>query len=442
MCISSFLSNNYTQNTLWLFGGQTIRMGVGLVAAALVARYLGPEQYGMYNYVLSAVLLLQIFGNLGLTGVLQKRCIEEPSTVEDVLGTSFVLNVISGSFLYFLVVLFVHFSSAPPPEQELFLIFGTLLILDSFRCIDIWFHARTRSKLSVYANTLPVLLSAAAKLTGIAFGADLTVFASIFVLETACIGFLLAWLYAHNDHPLNQWRASLDMAKSLLRQSWPLILNGFAINLYLRMDQIMLKAVHSAADVGEYAAASRLSSLWYVLPILLSSSLAPAILKAREHSGEAYKKRLQAFMDLNTGVALLIAIPFSLLAPWLIRLLFGEAFASSSAILSIHVWSCVFVFQAVARNVDIVGEGRFRFSLLSSLVGATVNLGLNAWLIPQYAGIGAAIATLISQLSCSFLLTAFYKPLRHVFVMQCKSLLLPIRLPKLISELKSKESNT
>ncbi len=433
--------NRYAQNTLWLFGGQAIRMGVGLVAAALVARYLGPEQYGMYNYALSVVVLLQIFGNLGLTGVLRKRCIEEPETVREVLGTSFVLNVIAGSILYGGLLLATHLIKTPPSEQQLFLIFGMILIVDSFRCIDVWFHAQTRSRLSVYATTLPVILSAAAKLTAIFLGAGLTVFASIFVLETACIGFLLAWFYIRNDHPLKQWNASLHMAKSLLRQSWPLILNGFAINLYLRMDQIMLRSMQGAADVGEYAAASRLSTLWYMVPMLLASSLTPPILKARKNSQNEYVKRLQLFMDLNTGLAYLIAIPFSLLAPWLIRIVFGEAFASSSTILSIHVWSCIFVFQAVARNVDIIGEGRFQFSLRSSIVGAVVNLGLNVWLIPQYAGVGAATATLISQFSCSFLLTAFYKPLRHVFIMQCKSLILPFRLSKLIKELKSKKSN-
>ncbi|MDA3874060.1 MAG: flippase, partial [Kiritimatiellae bacterium] len=380
----SYIDNKYTRNTFWLLGGHAVRMGVGLVAAALVARYLGPEQYGVYNYVLSVVVLLQIFGNLGLTGVLRKRCIEEPDTIREVLGTAFVLNVIAGTLLYGGLLLAVHFSPIPPTERQLFFIFGAILIADSFRCIDVWFHSQSRSRFSVYATTLPVLASAAAKLAAIAIGADRLVFACIFLLETVGIGFLLAWFYARKEHPLREWIVSIRMAKGLLQQSWPLILNGFAINLYLRMDQIMLKSMQSASDVGEYAAASRLSTLWYMLPMLLASSLTPPILKARKQGKAAYHKRLQEFMDLNTGLAYLIAIPFSLLAPWLIGFIFGDAFASAAMILSIHVWSCVFVFQSVARNIHIVGEGFFRFSLQSSMVGATVNLGLNTWLIPLY----------------------------------------------------------
>lgn len=438
MRVSTIISNTYTRNTLWLFGGHAIRMGVSLMAAALVARYLGPEQYGVYNYVLSVVVLLQIFGNLGLTGVLRKRCIEEPETAQEVLGTAFVLNVIAGSLLYGGLLLTVHLGSVPPAERQLFFILGAILIADSFRCIDVWFHSQTRSRLSVYATTFPVLASAAAKLIAIFLGADLLVFACIYLLETAGIGFLLAWFYARNEHPLCEWIVSIRMVKDLLQQSWPLILNGFAINLYLRMDQIMLKSMQSASDVGEYAAASRLSTLWYTVPMLLASSLTPPILKARSRGRKEYLKRLQEFMDLNTGLALLIAIPFSLLAPWLIHVVFGEAFASASTILSIHVWSCVFVFQGVARNVDIVGGGRFRFSLQSSIMGATVNLGLNAWLIPRYAGTGAALATLLSQFSCAFILTGMSPHMRPVFLMQCRSLILPFRLPKLLKKWKSK----
>ncbi|MCC5844284.1 MAG: flippase [Verrucomicrobia bacterium] len=431
------LKNRYAQNTLWLFGGQSIRMGVGLVASAWVARYLGPGQYGAYNYVLSVVLLLQNLGNLGLTGVLRKRCIEEPESQQTVLGTAFFLNVFAGTIIYGILLLLVYSLPTSPVERGLFTAFGAILIADSFRCINIWFDAHTQSKYVVFSTTIPVILSAILKLIAIRLGADLLVFAVIFLLENTFIGLMLAGLYSKHVQSIRKWTVSKEMAKGLLKQSWPLILNGFAVNLYLRMDQVMLKSMQGEIAVGEYAAASRLSSLWYVIPMLLASSLTPPILHARKKSAQAYWKRMQSYMDFNTGIAYLIATPMCLMAPWIVRTIFGEAYASASIILQIHIWSCVFVFQGVARNVDIVGRGGFKISLISSMVGSAVNLSLNALLIPHLGGTGAAIATVCSQFFCTFALTAAVKEMRPVFRIQFLSLFLFFRLHSIYKELKS-----
>ena len=155
--------------------------------------------------------------------------------------------------------------------------------------------------------------------------------------------------------------------------------------------------------VGEYAAATKISAIWYFIPTMLASSLYPAIVNAKSQGDTFYKKRLQQYMDLNAGLAYLIILPVTLLAPWMMDLLYGSAYKNAAPILALHVWAGLFVFLGVARGQYLLTEKLHKFSLAATLTGAMLNVVLNFCLIPSIGGAGAAIATLGSQAVSAFL---------------------------------------
>lgn len=81
-------------NTGWLFIDKTIRMGVGLLVGVWVARYLGPEQFGIYSYALSFTALFSTFATLGLDGIVVRNIVRDPSFKDEILGTAFVLKLL------------------------------------------------------------------------------------------------------------------------------------------------------------------------------------------------------------------------------------------------------------------------------------------------------------------------------------------------------------
>jgi O-antigen/teichoic acid export membrane protein len=217
-------------------------------------------------------------------------------------------------------------------------------------------------------------------------------------------------------------------ALKFLRQSWPLILSGLAVTVYMKIDQVMLGAMLGDEAVGQYSVAVRISSVWYFIPSILATSLFPAILNARKQSAKLYEKRLQNYFNLSAGLAYLIAIPLSIAAPWVILLLFGEAYKAAGPVLAIHAWSCLFVFLGVARNQYLFAEKLFKFSMACTVAGAVVNILLNFLLIPSYREYGAAFSTLVSfaivTLFSSFLMFNLYPNLR----LQVKAIFLPIKI--------------
>ena len=88
------------------------------------------------------------------------------------------------------------------------------------------------------------------------------------------------------------------LAGALLNDSWPLILSGIVISIYMKIDQVMIKEILGASPVGQYAAAARLSEAWYFIPVVICSSVFPALVNVRKINRELYYSRLQKLFDL------------------------------------------------------------------------------------------------------------------------------------------------
>jgi len=195
----------------------------------------------------------------------------------------------------------------------------------------------------------------------------------------------------------------------LLRDSWPLILSGMVISIYMKIDQVMIKEMLGAQQVGHYAAAVKLSEAWYFIPMAITSHVFPAIINAKKQSEELYYQRLQKLYNLMVWLAVAIALPTTFLAPWVIRVLYGEAFLPAAGVLSIHIWASVFVFLGVASGKWFLCENYIKKNFYRTLFGMVINAVLNLILIPLYGIYGAAVATLLGQMAANLIYDIFDK---------------------------------
>ena len=239
---------------------------------------------------------------------------------------------------------------------------------------------------------------------------------------------MIIW-YKTSQGQITAWRASFLQAKQLLKDSWPLIISGGAVTIYMKVDQIMLGNMATEGELGVYSAAVRLSELWYFIPTAIASSFFPTIIRSREHRSEqVHRERMQLFFDLMAGAAYVIVIPTALLAPLVVTTLFGADYAEAGLILRVHIWAFLFVSLGTARSRWLMAENMTRFSMTATILGAIVNIGLNFWLIPRYAGLGAAWATLISYAVSAYLSTLLLDRLWPLFGQLSLSALVPFRL--------------
>ena len=414
-------------NLGWLVAEKGARLVLNVGVGFWVARHLGPAQYGALNYGLAVVGLVSLLAELGLENVVRRDLIRSAGSEAALIATTWGLRLAGGAAAYALLVAGVWLGWATPAERGLLAVLGLTLFQPAFTVADLWFQARLRAKFSVGAQVAALTVGAAMRVALILAGASLIGFAWAVVAEAAVAAALFAVLAGRDGLAWRPGAFDPALARRLLHEVWPLMLSGFAVMLYLRIDAIMLRAILGDAAVGIYAAAIRFTEIWYFLPVALGSSLLPALLRARERGAGPYAARLQAYFDLSTGLAYLLSVPIALAAPWLIRLAYGPAFAGAAPVLALHIWSSVFVFLGVARSQFLINESYTRFYLAATVAGAALNIGLNCWLIPRHGPWGAALATVAAQAVAAWLSSFCFAPVRQTAWMQTRALLIPVR---------------
>ena len=417
----------YFFNTGWLMIDKILSLAVGLFVGVYVARYLGPEQFGLLNFSLSFVALFGTFAVLGLETIVVRNAILFPQSRDKLLGTAFSLRVIGGLLLVGLVFLSIQVVEKDPFTRLLVMIIASGYIFQAFQVIDLYFQSQVLARFSSIAGIFTLCVSSSIKLALIWSKAPLIWFAWVFIIEQCVRGLVLCALYNKRQFPVLRWRFDLSLAKQLLRDSWPLILSGLMIVVYLRIDQVMIKKMLDTESVGHYAAAVRLSEAWYFVPMAMTQSIFPAILNAKNQGEALFNARMEQLYALLFWLGVAVALPMTFLSDWLVITLFGEAYRQAGPVLAIHIWAGIFVGLATASGRWYVIENLQLLSFFRNLLGAFTNIVLNLLLIPEFGLKGAAIATILSYCAAAFLFDAFNRKTRIAFKMKVGSLYYPFR---------------
>ncbi|OGV76713.1 MAG: O-unit flippase [Lentisphaerae bacterium RIFOXYB12_FULL_65_16] len=412
-------------NTGWLFLDRMVRMGVGLLVGVWVARYLGPEQFGILNYAMAFVALFASVASMGLDNIVVRDIVHDPAHADRILGSAFLLRVSGGVFTIAASLLAI--SVVRRQDTDIIAIVGIIaagVLFQAFDTIDSWFQAHVQSKYTVLAKNTAFLLLAMVKIFLIYTRAPLLYFAWTVLLEAVAgsVGLIIA--YRISGHSLQSWRATVPHAKRLLSQSWPLMLSGLAIMIYVKIGQIMLGELSGNASVGIYSAATKISEIWYFIPVAIASSISPSIIRAKRESEALYYRQLQRSFDIVVLLAYGIAIPMTFLSTDLVLFLYGEQYRDGGMVLTIHIWAGLFVFLGVVRGVWIIAEGATKLALITTASGAGVNVLLNWYLIPRHGAVGAAIAAVISYGFSDYFLFLLSPRLRQIGNLMTNSLLL------------------
>jgi PST family polysaccharide transporter len=392
-------------NAGWLLAEKALRLALGVAVGGLVARYLGPEQFGVLNYALALVALFAILANLGLDALVVREIARNPGEREVLLGSAFALKLAGGA-LALCGALAASFFLREENDSLPWLVLPAALALmfQAFDTVDLWFQSQLKARYAVVARNAAFIAAAIVKVALVFLGASLAAFAWTVLLEAALAAIALAAAYRLQRHRITAWRASMTQGVLLLRQGWPLLLSGFMVAIYLRIDQVMLGQMAGAEALGVYSSAVFLSEPLYLVPMAIVSSAAPALAQVRDSDPALYRTRLEQLFRLVVFLSIAMALPVSLFATPLIVLVFGQAYQDAGQVLAVHVWATVFVALGVASSQYLVLEGLTRISFERTLVGAALNIVLNLLWIPRYGALGCAWATLVSFAAASLFL--------------------------------------
>jgi len=412
----------YFSNTSWLLGERILRMGVSLFVGIYIVRYLGPEKYGLLSYTMSFVWIFSALLDLGHREIIVRELVLYPEQRNVILGSAILLRLSGAVFLVSGVAIGLQLVDNDEQTSLMIVIIALGMAFQSWELIDYYFQSQVQSKYTAWAQTVQLIVASLIKIYLIIWQAPLIYFAAIFSLEyviTAAL-FLLMYKWQVGSFPIRN--CNLKYAKQMLKNSFPLLLTGTAILIYMKIDQVMLKELVGTETVGTYAAAVKLCEVWYHIPVLIAVSLYPAIIGVKDKDPALYHAQLQKLYTLLVWVALVLAIPITFLADWIIYILYGNEYIESVIILKIYVWAGIFVSMSLANNKWMVIENFQNYILLTTLLGMSSNIIFNVILIPSYGAPGAAVATLISYGIGSYLSLFLFAKVRKGFWFATKSI--------------------
>lgn len=416
-------SVRYIKNTSWLIGEQTLRLLIGLFIGVWIARYLGPSDFGLLSYVLA---LTSVFGGitkLGLDGVVVRSIVNTPEITRLIVGSAFRLRLISS-----VSVIFVLLSTLPAVSdyKDVYYyaaVVSIAFIFQAFEVVEFYLQSEVLGKIISRCKVTQLLLSSGIKLYLIGAQADLIWFFAATVIDAASLGII--YLVVSNRLPVRSFFTQFDwdISKRLLKDSWPLLMSGLAVTIYMRTDQLMIKEMLGDYELGVYSAAVRISEALYFIPVIIATSLLPAILRAKLNSNRLYLLRLQRLYSFLIWLAVAVALPATFLGDWIVMTLFGQEFDEGGVVLVVHAWASVFVFVGVASGKWYIAENLQNIAMVNTTVGAVSNVALNLALIPRFGIIGAALATVASYGVAAYLMNAFWARTRINFMMITKSII-------------------
>ncbi|MBK8341755.1 MAG: flippase [Flavobacteriales bacterium] len=410
----------YLNNTSWLLGEQMIRLVVVLVTGVYVARYLGDSLFGQLNYATGFVGMFFALSAMGVDQIIARDLVKRPERRDALLGTAAAIKLMGSTALLIIVMAVSWAKDMEGSTAMLVLIIAVAELLKPFTVIEQHFMAHVKADRIVRVQFTQVLLSAAMKMGLIWMGASLIWFAWIYVVEGIIVGIGYVWLLKRDGISMRTWRVSRATMGYVLGQSWPMLVYGVALYIQAKIDQVMIGDLLAQtqgqeaayAEVGQYSVALKMIEALGFLPVIVQKSLAPAVTRARAQDPALYADRMLNLYRLMFLLFLVTSVPLFFVAEPMIVWLYGEEFRPAGFLLSLFAIRLFFTNMGVAKMSFITNESLFRYSLLTAIVGAGLNIAINYLLIPEYRSIGAIWATIISFAVSLFLLDLCFKRTR------------------------------
>jgi O-antigen/teichoic acid export membrane protein len=414
-------------NSAWLIGDKLVRLGLGLLVTVWLARHFGPETFGLWNYAIAFVAIFGAVSTLGMDGVIVRELVREGADIGALLGTALWLrfgaaSMLAGAATSLMAVL--------RPGEWLPIVLVTAnaatLIFQTSQVLDYHFQARMHSRTPVIATNTAYVAATLLRLALLGADAPIAWLGGTLVIEAALTGLLLWWAWRRDNVTGLRWHWDAATARLLLRESWPLIFSSVAVVIYMRVDQIMLASIAGDHEVGQFSAALRIAEIWYFIPMSIATAAFPMIVARRSQGEAVYEAYVQRLYDLMAWLGIAVAAAVTVLAPHLTSMLYGTAYAEAGRILEVQIWAGVAVAMSFVHSRWLLAEGLQRYGLLYTVAGALVNVVLNLILIPRHGAVGAAWATVSTQIGL-LPIQVFLPKARRNFVLMMRTLTAPWR---------------
>lgn len=363
-----------------------------------LARYLGVEDFGKYNFVTTYFSFFIVLTTFGLDPVVIKEVARDKSMTDKIINNVSTIRVLT-SFVSILLSIIVIKILDYPREIVFYIILAscTMAFQSLSYVYESLFQAYLKMQYYAISAVLYKLVFAIFVFIIIIMKGNLFHIILAFILSEFLRTFIDLYYsrkfvkYKHLGLDIN-----LKVWRSLIKQALPFILSAAFFIVYYRIDVLMLSSMKGDNSVGLYSAAYKLTDPLLFLPAALSSTLMPVMSEQSTWGESTLKRTYITSMRYIFVLMAPITMGIYVLSEKIVMLFYGAEYLGSSIVLQILIWSLLFNSLNSIQSSMLISIDKQKVNSLTIGIGCIVNIGLNLILIPRYDYIGAAIATLLS----------------------------------------------
>ena len=364
--LSLILRQFRIRDLLAQYGAATAVAAVSFVLTALIARKVGPEQFGLYATALSVGSILGIFLDFGFKQIIQREAARPdlPYSFRQLQGAS-IRNIVSIALL-FIIGSALLYSSHLVLGVAIALCFSGLALT---HVVSAGLRGQKHFVRDAWHQIASRTTSAVAIIAALLFWPDFTT-----IILAGGFGTIIWALYAFSTFSRPEAGAN---SLALYRHAAPLFVIDLLIVIHFRIDLIAMQAFGvDQLFIGNFSAALRIVELLIFLTFPIRSMLLTQI---RQESPQVFRSYLLMRCLVAVALALAASLIVVFFSPLIIDTVFGDGYAQAVPLLRVMIWLLIPSFALaiiIEASIGTNNEDVYRFAAMVVLILNLVSLTL------------------------------------------------------------------
>lgn len=405
------------KSTLLLLSEKILRLLVTFFISVWFARYLGPDDFGKFAYVMSFGALLLPFYLMGASETAIKALKDYPEEHHRVMGSTFKLKIVGGGCGLLLGVLLCYLLKGNGITLYVTSLFLTVMLCKSLENISDFFQAELNIKFISMSRNLVLIIVNIIKVILILMEKDWIYFIYLSCFDIAVIIVFYIFQYKRCGLRIRDWK--FDQPISMKQTYVPFFLISFFVVAINKTDHLMIEYYLGTLELGNYAVMSKFLEMSLFIPMAFLTSIYPVLLK--RYKSESYVEVKSLTYSIIINLSIYATLFFLFLGPRLINGLYGSRYEQAASFISVYGLGLFFIFMLYLRNKIYAVENCLKLNLYNLVATFVINVILNIVLIPQFGVIGAVYASVISYAASYVIFIICVKSFRVEFIFVLKT---------------------
>jgi O-antigen/teichoic acid export membrane protein len=410
------------KNIAWAICGKIFSLLSILVVGIIVARYLGKEQYGIMNYVISIVAIFQVFADFGLDFIQIREESKNPHLRDRIIGTVYGLKLFFAILTLLAIYITVSIFIDEVSIRSYIMLYALSIIMNTTWVSRNHFTSMVWNEYVVKTEILRNVIGMVIKVGLVLLHLPLIWFICSLLFDSFLLatGYLVS--YTKKIDSIRKWSFDKTLAFYMIRQAFPLLLSSAAIIVYNKIDQVMIGDMIDKANLGIYSVAIRFTELLVFVPTIIAQTISPMLVEMHKTDAARYEECSRIFVNVTVSLCIILALMTSLLSYPIVYVTFGKAYIGAASVLSILAFKVIGDALSQTSGQLIIIEGQQKYAPIRNIIGCVACIILNLILIQRYGIHGAAYTALITIFISGTLANFLIPSYNGIFYKQLKAL--------------------